>query len=101
MLQGAGYDFVSNAGSARRLFFVKDEKFQGRSIRVHLHLVKFDGSEWDQKIAFRNYLRRHKKAKLEYAKVKKKAAKEANGSKRKYMKAKESFIKRITMEALR
>lgn len=101
MLQNIGYDFVSNAGSARRLFFVKDEIFDGRSIRVHLHLIKFNGSEWKQKIAFRNYLRNHKETALEYASVKKKAVKEAKGSKKKYMKAKESFINQITREALR
>ena len=96
-----GYDFISTAGSRNRLFFVKDEIYRGKNIRVHLHLVKFQGREWRKNIVFRNYLIKHRDAVLEYARVKKIAAKEAKGSKEKYMKAKEKFIRRITKKALK
>ena len=97
----SGYDFVSTAGSRNRLFFVKDEIYKGKSIRVHLHLVKFQGCEWRKNIAFRDYLIGHKDAVLEYARIKKIAVKEAKGSKEKYMTAKEKFIISITNKALK
>lgn len=99
-IQESGYDFVSTAGNRRRLFFVKDDTYKSKSIRVHLHLVKFEGYEWKQKIAFRDYLIKHKDAVLEYARVKKIAVREAKGNKEKYLKAKEKFINDITRKAL-
>lgn len=96
-----GYDFIETSGNARRLFFVRDVKHSGKDIRMHLHLVKFNGYEWRQKILFRNYLRRHRNAMLEYADVKKRAAILAKGNKEAYMKLKEGFINGIMKQAMR
>ncbi|MGC8586907.1 MAG: GrpB family protein [Candidatus Micrarchaeia archaeon] len=100
-IQKLGYDFVGTAGSRRRLFFVRDSTYMHKSIRTHLHLVKFGGEEWRQKIAFRDYLIGHRDAVLEYENVKKIAVKEAKGNKEKYLKAKEKFINSITKKAIK
>ncbi|MGC8538429.1 MAG: GrpB family protein [Candidatus Micrarchaeia archaeon] len=100
-IQKLGYDFVGTAGSRRRLFFVRDSTYRHKSIRIHLHLVKFGGEEWQQKIAFRDYLIGHREAVLEYESVKKIAVKEAKGNKERYLKAKEKFINSITKKALK
>ncbi|ASI14187.1 GrpB family nucleotidyltransferase [Candidatus Mancarchaeum acidiphilum] len=101
LIKDLGYDFIEDSGTKRRLFFVRDTVYKGKNIRTHLHLVKFDKSDWKQKIAFRDYLIKHKNARIEYANVKKKAVKAANGNKEIYMKEKESFIKGITKKALK
>ncbi|OJI07279.1 MAG: hypothetical protein BK997_03405 [Candidatus Micrarchaeum sp. ARMAN-1] len=100
-LQSLGYDFMPGSGSPHRLFFIKDILYKRKRMRIHLHLVKFDGREWKQKTAFRDYLTRHKDAVRDYEAVKKKAVKMANGDKDTYMRVKNGFIRRITREALR
>ena len=100
-LEGLGYDFIPDAGSPRRFFFIRDIHFKGKPIRIHLHLVKFSGTEWNQKIAFRDYLRKHKELVSEYEKVKKDAVKMANGDKTIYLKVKSGFINRVTRDALK
>ncbi|MCW6161421.1 MAG: GrpB family protein [Candidatus Micrarchaeales archaeon] len=100
MLEELGYDFMPEAGSQRRLFFVRDARFEGKQMRIHLHLVKFEGTEWKQKISFRDYLRKHKELVKEYERVKKEAVKKANGNKEAYLKAKSRFIDSVTRKAL-
>lgn len=95
------YDFIETSGNARRLFFVRDAKYSGKDIRIHLHLVKFNGYEWRQKTLFRDYLKKHRNAMLEYADVKKRAAILAKGDKEAYMKLKERFINSTMKRAMR
>ena len=100
MLDELGYDFMPDAGSRSRLFFVRDTRFDGKQLRIHLHLVKFEGAEWKQKTAFRDYLRKHRELVKEYERVKKEAVKKANGNKEIYLKAKSKFINSVTRKAL-
>jgi GrpB-like predicted nucleotidyltransferase (UPF0157 family) len=91
-LERLGYAFHSEDGSRDRLFFVRDTKYIGRNIRIHLHLTNLNSKDWTEALAFRNYLRYDKKAMLEYAAVKRKAASIANGDKSQYLKIKGPFI---------
>ena len=100
-LEKLGYDFIPKAGSSRRLFLIRDTHYNGKSVRIHLHLVKFNGIEWKQKIAFRDYLRKNKELVREYEEVKKSAVKLAKGDKATYLKAKSKFINHVTREALK
>lgn len=100
-LETLGYDFMPGDGSSRRLFFIRDIRYKGRQMRIHLHLVKFGGSEWRQKTLFRDYLIKHKALVREYEAVKKKAVKMAKGDKQVYMKVKDRFIRQVTRDALK
>jgi GrpB-like predicted nucleotidyltransferase (UPF0157 family) len=99
-IEDLGYDFIETGGTQRRLFFIKYVKYKGKNIQIHLHLVKFNGPDWIRHVAFRDYLIKHKNAMLEYAKVKRRAVKVANGDKKIYMKEKDLFIREIMKKAL-
>ncbi len=96
-----GYEFMPNSGSEERLFFVRDATYEGRKERIHLHLVKFRGGEWIDKIAFRDYLKSNSTAMLEYANVKRSAVRVAKGDKERYMYGKQSFISKAMRKATR
>ena len=94
-LMQLGYEFKKDSGSATRLFFLKQATYRGKRIRIHLHLMKLNGKDWNEMVLFRDYLIRNKGLLLEYIEVKKKAAKLAAGDKEIYKKAKNDFIKSV------
>ena len=100
-LERLGYILVDDAGTPARLFFYKDTIYRKKRIRMHLHLVKFNGRDWREMVAFRNYLLCNKSAVKEYIKIKKQAVRLAHGNKEIYIKAKNRFIERVTQKALR
>ena len=100
-LKKLGYEYGSRGGNARRLYFGRNFLYRHKLIRMHVHVVRFNGLDWRKKIAFRDYLIRNRPAMLEYADVKRKAAKLAGGDKAIYTSTKEKFIKRATKMALK
>jgi GrpB-like predicted nucleotidyltransferase (UPF0157 family) len=99
-LKGLGYVFHSEDGSKNRSFFVRDTSYNGRRIRIHLHLTNLKSKDWTEALAFRNYLRANRKSLLAYAAVKRRAARIANGVKERYIKEKSAFIETATHRAL-
>ncbi|MBU1178070.1 GrpB family protein [Patescibacteria group bacterium] len=91
-LEKADYEFRPQASTPERLFFRRDYVAGQQKRRVHLHLVERVGSEWQQFIFFRDYLRENPIAVEEYIKIKKEAVKMAGGDGKKYREHKEEFI---------
>ncbi|MDP3639719.1 MAG: GrpB family protein [Nanoarchaeota archaeon] len=100
-LEKAGYEFREKASYPERLFFRRDYPYKNRKRRIHIHLVKFGGTDWKEMIGFRNYLLKHPEVVEQYVKIKKEAVKKADGRGGVYRKHKENFIKSITKKALR
>ncbi len=99
-LSKMGYVFHPENGSKDRFFFVRDTKYNGKNIRIHLHLTNLKSKEWSETVAFRDYLRANRTAMVKYAAIKKKAAQIAKGDKKLYMKEKEVFIRNAIRKAL-
>jgi len=99
-LEKVGYQFRETASIPERLFFRRDYKI-GKSIRrVHIHLTQFEEKDWNEMIAFRNYLLKHPKEVEEYATIKRKAVKGANGNGEIYRELKRPFMETITKKQL-
>jgi len=82
----------------RRIFLQKKIVFRGNERRIHIHLT-LTKPYWDSFIIFREYLRNNKKAREEYTKIKKKAAKYSKQEGKIYRAYKEECIKKIIKEA--
>ena len=66
----------------------------------HLYLVPYESQVWLERIGFRDYLRRHSKATIEYAELKKKLARLYRFDREGYTEAKVHFVRRIIEQAL-
>ena len=101
IIEGLGYIFVERSvRSHLRLFFYRYIVYKGHRIRIHLHATKYGNKYWRERLAFRDYLRRHKDKAIEYAEVKKRAAKLAKGNKKVYQREKDLFTNAITRAAI-
>jgi GrpB-like predicted nucleotidyltransferase (UPF0157 family) len=94
-LEEAGYEFREQAGTPERLFFRRDYTYKNTTRRVHIHLTKFNGNEWNAVIGFRDYLLHHPNIVEKYSSIKKEWIKKALGDWEKYRKYKEKFIENI------
>ncbi len=91
LLQKAGYKFSASGGDKERLFHQRD--------CYHVH-VTFLGSESRKRaVAFRDYLIQHPKDLKQYAKIKQKAATEANEDRDIYLAIKQPIIDEIIQKA--
>ncbi len=75
-----------------RRFFYKE--IEGKRSH-HLHAVEIDSDFWKRHLLFRDYLRTHPEALLEYANLKHKLAREFREDREAYTDAKSDFIERI------
>ena len=66
----------------------------------HLYLVPVSDSQYQARIAFRDYLRIHREEREEYEKLKTKLAAKHSNDREAYTLAKEDFIKNIVAKAL-
>jgi GrpB-like predicted nucleotidyltransferase (UPF0157 family) len=66
----------------------------------HLHMVPVGSPQWQRPIAFRDYLRKHRDAALEYEALKYQLAELHRHDREAYTQAKAPFIDRITERAL-
>jgi GrpB-like predicted nucleotidyltransferase (UPF0157 family) len=66
----------------------------------HLHLVPAESPQWIGPIAFRNYLRAHSEAAMEYEALKRRLAQQHQFDREAYTLAKRPFISRATENAL-
>jgi GrpB-like predicted nucleotidyltransferase (UPF0157 family) len=78
-LEKAGYEFREKAGTAERLFFRRDYTYKNKTRRVHIHLIKFGGKEWNTVIGFRDHLLQYPEMVEEYSNIKKEGIKKALG----------------------
>lgn len=89
-LENLGYHYMHKFPD--RHFFAKGPETQRTH---HLNLVEVNGDEWNNSILFRNYLRRNKSAREEYAALKEKLAGQFAEDRASYTKAKEKVIQKI------
>ena len=75
--------------------------FKGVPRLVHLHLTYFGSGEIELALAFREYLRAHKKVREEYAKIKRKASSLHFKEGKKYVKFKLKFVENTLKKALK
>ncbi|KAF3362558.1 Glutamate-rich protein grpB [Chlamydiales bacterium STE3] len=95
-LQLLGYTFKPDFSTPDRLYFVTflpDCEREWR--RYHIHLTFPESQDWKGLIGFRDYLRSHPEAILEYEEIKKQAVFLAEENGEKYRAIKEPFIKKI------
>lgn len=100
VLENAGYEFREVASTPERLFFRKDYTSDNKVRRVHIHLVKFNGKDWNEMISFREYLLNHPEVVKKYAQIKKEAVEKAKGEGVIYREFKRKFIEEITRKQL-
>jgi GrpB-like predicted nucleotidyltransferase (UPF0157 family) len=100
LLEKAGFDF--HHSMRERFFHQKYYLDSSNNPRlIHLHLTHFDSGELEIALAFRDYLRAHKKDREEYEKIKREASKRHYANGKKYAKHKLSFVKKTLKKALK
>ena len=92
ILEFSKFEYKPKAGDDKRKFFQKKIIYKGKERRIHVHLT-VDKSVLNSFIAFRDYLKKDKKVREEYAQIKKKGAEKAKGDKTKYADYKINFLK--------
>lgn len=92
------YEYVPKPELTDRRFFRKGPWGQGK---CHLHICEWNSMEWMNKIKFRDYLRNHPEAALEYYNLKLNLSKDFKFDRQTYTKKKEPFIKEIIERANR
>ncbi len=99
-LEPIGYLFREHVSSDDRLFFRKEYDEERGVRRVHVHLVTFEGNEWVNLTAFRDYLLKHPETIEAYVALKKKAVKVAQGEGEVYRDFKKEFILEVIEKEL-
>lgn len=90
------YEYVPKPEFKDRKFFRKGLWGQGT---CHLHVCKFNSSEWIEKLLFRDYLKLHPQVAEAYASLKKELASKYQFDRPTYTMKKEPFIKTIIEKA--
>ncbi len=91
-LECLGYEYKAYEGRPGRFFFAKGDP----SRRTHyLHMVEWDSDSWKSYIRFRDYLRQHKEAAREYARLKRELARKSRGNRDFYTPGKAEFIESV------
>ena len=93
-LEKLGYSYMHKFQD--RHFFAKGPEEKRTH---HVSLVKDGSKAWDDSILFRDYLRRNKQAREEYAALKEKLAGQYSEDRASYTKKKEEFIEKIINKA--
>jgi GrpB-like predicted nucleotidyltransferase (UPF0157 family) len=96
-----GYEYTGTGGGKDRKFLQRTIRWAGCERWVHVHLTPDGSRVWRRAIAVRDYLRRNKVVAMEYAKLKRLAAKEAKGDGAKYRRLKKDFLDRVKRRVLR
>lgn len=95
-LQEIGYEYVFHKTFPNRRFYRKGEWRAGTH---HLHVYKYGSEEWNHNIWFRDYLRSHPDALIQYNQLKKDLAEKHNMDRVAYTNAKHPFITEIIDKA--
>ncbi len=88
-LERLGYEYKAEKGHPGRFFFAKGDP----SRRTHyVHMVEWNSDSWRKLLVFRDYLRQHKGADEEYARLKRGLARKSQGNRDFYTPGKAEFI---------
>ncbi|WP_377890593.1 GrpB family protein [Alkalihalobacillus sp. R86527] len=91
-LAQAGYKYVHKPELEDRRFFRKGAWGEGTT---HVHICDYEGAQWKEKLAFRDYLRAHPAVAKEYEALKQTLASRYKDDRPTYTREKEPFIKRV------
>jgi GrpB-like predicted nucleotidyltransferase (UPF0157 family) len=92
ILERAGYEYRPNGSDEFQALFVSGPE----ELRTHyLHFTEVGSSTWRDDLAFRDYLRTHPEARIEYENLKKGLAAKYKDDRVNYTASKEEFIKGI------
>jgi GrpB-like predicted nucleotidyltransferase (UPF0157 family)/protein associated with RNAse G/E len=94
-LEALGYHYRGEAGIPRRHYFSK-----GDPSTYHLHMNEISSADWQQQIAFRDYLRQHPAQALAYAQLKIQLAQQFPTDRLAYTESKSGFIAGVLQKAL-
>ena len=94
-LEALGYRYRGEMGIPRRHYFVK-----GDPVTHHLHMNEISSADWQQQIAFRDYLRHHPEQVDAYARLKARLADQFPDARLAYTESKSGFIAGILQKAL-
>ncbi|PEA55655.1 hypothetical protein CON64_05805 [Bacillus pseudomycoides] len=95
-LKTIGYEHVFHEEFPNRRFF---RKGLWRAGTHHLHIYQYDSEEWNNNLLFRDYLRNHPNARLQYEQLKKELANKHRFDRVAYTNAKAPFILDIIKKA--
>ncbi len=88
-LESMGYEYRENGSDDIQILFVKGPEEK----RTHyLHITEPGGSQWQNSIGFRDYLKKNPKKAKQYSNLKIKLARQYSQDRAKYTASKESFI---------
>ena len=93
-----GYEYKAGEGHPGRFFFAKGDP---RRRTHYLHMVEWNSDPWKSYIRFRDYLRQHKEAAREYARLKRELARKSQGNRDLYTPGKAEFIESVLRMAER
>jgi GrpB-like predicted nucleotidyltransferase (UPF0157 family) len=96
MLEKLGYSYADYRSGVMHWFCKPSPQRRTH----HLHLVPFRSALWNERIAFRDYLREHPQTAAEYGALKVRLAERFRFDRESYTDAKESFVMRIVYLAL-
>lgn len=93
-----GYEYVPEfeIEMPYRLYF---HKHPPTGDQFHLHMVETGSEFWERHLLFRNYLRAHAAARLDYDRLKRQLAAEFGSNRAGYTDAKTDFVRRIEAQA--
>jgi len=100
LLERAGYEFRETASTSQRFFFRRDYLDENSTRRVHLHVTHYGSQDWQEMLAFRDWLRKYPEEVASYAELKRIGIEKAKGDGETYRKHKEEYIQTITKRAL-
>ncbi len=100
-LEAAGFYYRPNASDREQLLFSCGNYYDGTgSLQTHfIHVVLFGGEEWNNYIAFKNYLLKHEPVAKQYEALKISLAREFDGHREKYTPGKHGLITTILKKA--
>jgi GrpB-like predicted nucleotidyltransferase (UPF0157 family) len=88
-----GYQYRGDSGVPGKQYFRTNPRTR------HLHVVEFGGEDWVRTLAFRDYLRTHPTAVLEYEALKRELAQFHRDNRNRYLEGKASFIRSVIKRA--
>lgn len=99
-LQDLGYEFRPQYSTPQRLYFkIELPDPEEKTRRYHIHLMRPSSSEWQEMLAFRDYLRSHPDEAQKYAALKKQAALDVNEDGAKYRQIKAPIFDEISKKS--
>ncbi|AWP26663.1 hypothetical protein AWU65_28305 [Paenibacillus glucanolyticus] len=97
-LAESGYEYVFKPEFPERLFF---RRGPWRAGTHHLHIYKYQGSQWHDQILFREYLKKHSKTRDQYYMLKKNLEMQFRHDRVAYTNGKADFIRGVIEQARR